>query len=823
MRATLKPQTQIESPHLFQDLERVQSVYGLRPATPFPETEDGSPGAGSSNALSAVFAKSYEGLKRNARERHKITTVARREFVPSIKKKIAEVMRVDVQASDNVDELQLLQYATIGDHTDISDVASARLEELAMSNTARTELLSEQLDSFTVDDLDEENWEDVEYIRREDDNITITAGDPAIAVAEKRWNGKRRDIWVDLEKGFVASAHATFDAYYKKRYKKRQRRDEYGFEDNSEEDGVLFDLESYPKYENVHTGTITVEGFGLEAWEFEELHNDRNNTIMVNYSDPGCIPARKLLRRIDELQTSSAKLGWNPPQDHEDLKEFIDDTGLSYANTTNEYKRSTLVYSNLFSFLNRTDALVDFRSTSTVNTVWNEGSEGKGGKFWNLLWQIVVAKELIRRFEVDKTVGCTFNFTGRILASMIIADQWLQNIEIGLSEMKIQPKDIKQPETDELKAKAEDFKRQGGDAMAKKDYHKAIYSYTEAIRIDPSSSVLEDAYIAIRLDDQAAVEAYENAIALAGQGATAGMRQGLQDAREANTANMNAINKEKDLSKKEVFRKEFIEQDFEIAAKTVKLRSGQLTPRHLQDWLFSLILPGKWFSFKIMSTLILCTPSLSETLGVAPYYNCGLSLPKRSYWRIRTVLGRVLGCQTGTGWSDEDNFDPSKPRHINLKARAVTPIAHKGWINDINIVTGDDYEDIKYEGEKELGPWMEEMKNQDNWVVLEPPGRQPDAKAVYRAQLTFTLDDTPSEIITYKLYTNPVFVVPPPCQPCPCGVAHEVRRRELPCYQERNIWTIERLKEHTAEDDPERGGVMVINATGRGAETLARA
>lgn len=355
---------------------------------------------------------------------------------------------------------------------------------------------------------------------------------------------------------------------------------------------------------------------------------------------------------------------------------------------------------------------------------------------------------------------------------------------------------------------------------------------------------------------------------------------------------------------KKVLRKEFIEQNFEILMRTVQihsrcheqqveglipfaehmkwpwvndvrdyaeeaysnLRGGQLLPSHLQDRLFGLTLPGRWFSFKIMSALILCTPSLTPTLGVAPYYDCGLSLPRKSYWRIRTVLGEVLGCLPGgislcgwlrpcppveflqSGWNDEDDvFDVSKPRHIKLKARAVTPIAHKGWPADITIVTGGDYEDIQYDSDEEPGPWMEDIRDKDNWIVPEPPVRQvstcsltsiqlkrdlsakcavgvdTDAKAVYRAQLAFTIDDKPTETIVYNLYTNPVFVVPPPCLPCPRGVAHEVHRRELPRYQERDIWTIERLNEHTAEDDPERGGVMVINATGQGAETLARA
>jgi hypothetical protein len=45
-----------------------------------------------------------------------------------------------------------------------------------------------------------------------------------------------------------------------------------------------------------------------------------------------------------------------------------------------------------------------------------------------------------------------------------------------------------------------------------------------------------------------------------------------------------------------------------------------------------------------MTALILCTPSMKETmLRIAHHYDGGLSLPQKSSWRIRTVLGRVLG------------------------------------------------------------------------------------------------------------------------------------------------------------------------------------
>ena len=35
--------------------------------------------------------------------------------------------------------------------------------------------------------------------------------------------------------------------------------------DDTEEASVLLDVEAHPEYENINTGTVTVEGFGLDA------------------------------------------------------------------------------------------------------------------------------------------------------------------------------------------------------------------------------------------------------------------------------------------------------------------------------------------------------------------------------------------------------------------------------------------------------------------------------------------------------------------------------------------------------------------------------
>ena len=126
--------------------------------------------------------------------------------------------------------------------------------------------------------------------------------------------------------------------------------------------------------------------------------------------------------------------------------------------------------------------------------------------------------------------------------------------------------------------------------------------------------------------------------------------------------------------------------------------------------------------------------------GVAPLYDCGLGPPEKSYWRVRNVLGRVLGCLPGItslyAWlgpclfeflkacrnndnnnnnaDDEDDFDSSKPRHIHLKSWRVKPPGHKGP-NDNDIVIrgpiGDHYEVIWPRNDEELEQWIAEINN----------------------------------------------------------------------------------------------------------------
>ena len=107
------------------------------------------------------------------------------------------------------------------------------------------------------------------------------------------------------------------------------KKDKYN--STTSEDYTYFDIESDPKYENLYPGTVTIEGFGLECWDYEwhfgKPHDER---ILVNCADVPDIPAKKLLRRLHEFRMGGGAFGWNPQRDCDDLEEFT--KGMGYVN-----------------------------------------------------------------------------------------------------------------------------------------------------------------------------------------------------------------------------------------------------------------------------------------------------------------------------------------------------------------------------------------------------------------------------------------------------------------------------------------------------------
>ena len=80
---------------------------------------------------------------------------------------------------------------------------------------------------------------------------------------------------------------------------------------------------------------------------------------------------------------------------------------------------------------------------------------------------------------------------------------------------------------------------------------------------------------------------------------------------------------------------------------------GKRIDLHFLDFLFGLVLPGRWYAWKIMCAALYASPSL-RSYGTTPYFEAGLVLENVSYWRRRTPLAKALGGLKSTkgitGW-----------------------------------------------------------------------------------------------------------------------------------------------------------------------------
>ena len=202
-----------------------------------------------------------------------------------------------------------------------------------------------------------------------------------------------------------------------------------------------------------------------------------------------------------------------------------------------------------------------FTKTSSISLAWGGPKDEEIG-IWNLLWQIIIAKEVALR--LGRASGSYAGYTPRILASLIVSKLWLTNVEIILVDSKIKLDDIAKPKTREESVKAKGFKAKGNEAMKARNYTKAVDLYTEAINIDLSNTnyrssrsvallsigmfdeAHEDAFFITQLDPnyakgwarlgltefkrgngKRAQAAYQRAIKIAGSETTARMKQGF--------------------------------------------------------------------------------------------------------------------------------------------------------------------------------------------------------------------------------------------------------------------------------------------------------
>ncbi|KAL1659760.1 prion-inhibition and propagation-domain-containing protein [Schizophyllum commune] len=147
--------------HLFKDTDALQRRYGLLRTSERSSVSavlDISPenNASSATILESVFKKAYASLQKSSRRNNRITTLRKRAhwaildktkfsllvqeirafndslsaLFPDVSTETQDSLRQDIEASDEIASLRLLQQASANDYAELSDTASERLSLL---------------------------------------------------------------------------------------------------------------------------------------------------------------------------------------------------------------------------------------------------------------------------------------------------------------------------------------------------------------------------------------------------------------------------------------------------------------------------------------------------------------------------------------------------------------------------------------------------------------------------------------------------------------------------------------------------------------------
>lgn len=112
-------------------------------------------------------------------------------------------------------------------------------------------------------------------------------------------------------------------AYHRKAFTRKPE----GQQHDTDEDGVYLDAEAHPEYESSNGGTVTCEGYGLDCWEHDLYFagKNRQDTFIVYGGPVPSVSGTSLMRRLDELRSSTQRFGLDPSKDYKDLVEFAGD------------------------------------------------------------------------------------------------------------------------------------------------------------------------------------------------------------------------------------------------------------------------------------------------------------------------------------------------------------------------------------------------------------------------------------------------------------------------------------------------------------------
>ena len=84
---------------------------------------------------------------------------------------------------------------------------------------------------------------------------------------------------------------------------------------------MFIDIEAQPKYDNVNPGTITIEGWAMECWDYQIEQTNPSRSFISNRSELPQITGKQLLRRLYELSPRN-NYPWSQQRDEEVMEQF---------------------------------------------------------------------------------------------------------------------------------------------------------------------------------------------------------------------------------------------------------------------------------------------------------------------------------------------------------------------------------------------------------------------------------------------------------------------------------------------------------------------
>ncbi|KAL3444302.1 hypothetical protein BJX65DRAFT_311080 [Aspergillus insuetus] len=276
----------------------------------------------------------------------------------------------------------------------------------------------------------------------------------------------------DGEKGFVSAEHASFGQALLEEvlFKSSAGRPI----DEKPEARVFTEIKSDSRYLNLHCGTITVEGFSRECWNYEQLVRNTFNTELTNNECKHKFVFARLQQRMIELEKKDLrKIGLDRAADDKEVMEFVGNLGCDEEERQWRAAQPVLVDSRTIPSAISQRLVDGHQQTASLSAgglyrKWM-GIKSQTGASWILL-RIDLGQGTAAPIEVDN--GWYPEFTNGLWAQLIVADQWFPNT----------------PANDEERGLVEMMRRAGDSTLEAGRYNEAIELYSMAIGMDPTNA-----------------------------------------------------------------------------------------------------------------------------------------------------------------------------------------------------------------------------------------------------------------------------------------------------------------------------------------------